>query len=194
MRYDLSIKTAPAVEPLTAAEAKLHLRVDHADEDALITRLITAARQYVENLCSRTLIDTVYYLHLDEFPDVIEFPRAPLDSVVALTYYDTAGSNQTLTATTDYVVNEEAVPPRCFPAYGKSWPATYAIEQAVRVEFKAGYGTAGSDVPEAIRQALLMLIGHWYEHRESVTVGVVSSVLKDAVDALLSSYRIHTEI
>lgn len=64
----VKLVTPPSVEPVTLAEAKIHLRVDVADDDLLITNLITAARLHAENVCRRAFVTQQYGLYLDSFP------------------------------------------------------------------------------------------------------------------------------
>ena len=97
--------TAPAFEPLSLSEAKAHLRVDVADEDALITALITAARQYIEARTGRMLPQRNFVVELDGFPDggadiVLPFP--PVTAVASVSYFDTLGATQTLALGTGY--------------------------------------------------------------------------------------------
>ncbi len=187
----LSLVTAPAAEPVTLAEAKLHLRQeDSTADDTLITALIVAARENVEQFTRRALIEQTWKLWLDEFPSsgVIYLPKSPLRSVVAVTYVDGAGAVQTL-ATTEYAIDTAATPGRIYLAYDKSWPSTRAIQDAVRVEFKGGYGTAATAVPEGIKAAMKLIIGDLYENRERTVVGTIANELP-AVDALLWPHRV----
>lgn len=187
----LSLVTAPAAEPITLAEAKAHLRVDITDDDSLITALITAARQHVEVITRRQLITATWDLTLDTWPDgdTILVPLPPLQSVTSITYKDSAGTVYTL-PTIDYIVDTAEEPGRVVLAYGKTWPSTTLYPAgAITVRFTAGYGAAAA-VPQAIKQALLLMIGHWYENREAVAGGTVQREVPFAVEALLWPYRV----
>ncbi|KKL96986.1 hypothetical protein LCGC14_1839010 [marine sediment metagenome] len=184
----LSINVAPAVEPVSTADAKLHLRVDHAAEDALINTLIAAARQSAELFTGRAFITTTFTLTLDSFPSVIIVPRPPLQSVTHVKYYDLDGIQQEFSDTL-YDVDIETEPGRIVPAYNETWPSIRNRVNAVEVRFIAGYGAAAVNVPEAIVSAILLHVGHLYEHREDVIIGTISSQMPSGVHSLLWPYR-----
>lgn len=182
--------TAPASEPVSLAEAKLHLRVDATDEDTLITALITAARQLVEEETWRALVTQTWDYVADEWPagDSIALPRPPLQSVTSITYIDEDGVTQTMPAA-DYIV--DTYQHRVVLAEDAEWPsADLYPTAAVRVRYVAGYGAA-SAVPGPIKAAMLLLIGHLFENREAVAsgAGVASAELPLGVRALLAPYR-----
>lgn len=182
----LTLVTPPAVEPVTLIEAKAHLRVTATDEDTLITALIKAARQQAEHRTVATVFVTQTWTEtLDAFPAEIVLSRRPLQSVSSITYTDTDGTEQTL-AVADYQVVTDELLGRIVPAYGVDWPTARDMPGAVVVTYVAGYGAA-ADVPESIKSAVLLLIGHLYEHREAVSDGSMSE-LPMAVDALLAPY------
>ncbi len=188
----LKLVTAPAVELMSTANAKAHLRVDSTDDDTLIGVLIKAARQHAENVASRALITQTWDYQLDAWPDgdEITIPLPPLQSVTSVKYYDTAGTEYTMTAT-DYIVDTKSEPGRIVLAYGKSWPSTTLRPAAgVIVRFVAGYGDAAANVPEAIIAALKLHIGYLYEQREAVNIGNIVNELPLAYDALLYPYRV----
>lgn len=175
--------TAPTVEPLTLQEAKDHLRVDHEDDDALIDALITAARQQAEIFCRRSLLTQTWDLFLDCFPDDDELclPRPPLQSVAFIKYLDLNGVQQTF-ASSNYRVDTASTPGQVTLAYGAYWPSYQEIENSIQVRFVAGYGDFASAVPRPIAQALLLMIGGWYEDRSSGQAPV-------AAQQLLWTYR-----
>ncbi len=184
-RYGLTLSAAPASDPVSVSEAKAHLRVEHSSDDSLIGGLITAAREYVEAQYSRTLVTSTWVLTLPEFPTwEIRLPRGPLQSVASVAYVDVAGDAQTLAASR-YLVDATADPGTITPAPGYAWPGTRAQEKAVTITYLAGYGTAAA-VPERVKLAVKMLVGHWYETREAATAGALTPVPL-GVDSLLLS-------
>jgi uncharacterized phiE125 gp8 family phage protein len=183
----LKLTTAPTTEPITLADAKLHCRVDGTDEDTLITELIIAARQYVEGLTRRPLITQSWTYYADDFDYDIEL-KANLQSVTSINYIDTDGNSQLLD-TANYSVDTFADVGVVYPAYGLSWPYARCVNNSVAIEFVAGYGAA-ADVPSPITQAMLLLIGHFYQNRESVMVAVSVAETPMAVDMLLNPYRV----
>ncbi len=190
----LRLVAAPTAEPLDLATAKTHLREDGTDQDALITALIKAARQYAEAFTRRQLVTATWELALDAWPsgDTIALPLPPLQQVLSVNYKDKNGLDNVFAAT-EYIVDTASEPGRVVLAYGKSWPtATLYPAGAIRIQFKSGYGDAATAVPEAIKQAMLLLIGHWYEQRQAVNVGNAVNALPFAVDALLWPYRVFT--
>jgi len=184
----------PAVEPLALPDAKTHLKIETSvtDDDALVTSLIKAARQHVEEHTHRKLIEQTLQTRFDTFPasnGAILVPWPKLMSLTSLQYIDTNGTTQTLTVTTDYVVDAYSEPARIVPAYGKNWPTTQAMINAVTLEYEAGYGAA-ANVPEAIVHAMKLIIGHWYQNREAVVLGTITAEVPQAARALMDHYRV----
>jgi len=186
----LVLNTAPAIEPISTADAKTHLRIDTSDDDAYIDAIVKAARVYAENFLRRALITQTWDLYLDAFPSVgISMPKAPIQSVSAITYVDTDGVTQTL-ASSVYTVDAYADPGKIILAYQQSFPSTRAVANAVKITFIAGYGSAVSDIPEQIIQGMKLLIGHLYENREQVIVGTSVSDLPMTIETLLRAYQV----
>jgi uncharacterized phiE125 gp8 family phage protein len=155
--------------------------------DPLLSILIKSARQYAEQLLGRYLVTQTIDLYLDEFPQH-EIKLRPLQSVSAITYVDTAGATQTLSAA-DYIVDSTGTPARITPAYGVSWPSTRDQVNAVKVRFVAGYGAA-SAVPQCVKNWMLMRIKTLYETRDSVTFQNGTAVFPESyVDGLLDPER-----
>lgn len=185
--YGLSLATAPAAEPLTATEVKAHCRVEITDDDTLIESQITAARQLVEKFLRRRLVTQTWDLFLDRFPSEIRVPYPPLASVTSISYVDTAGSTQTLSSTL-YTVDTYREPGRIRPAYGQTWPATRCHVNDVTVRYVAGFGAA-SAVPKAIKQAMLLMLEHWYENRGAVVIGSIVNEVPLGAQDLLWAHR-----
>lgn len=186
----LKLITAPAAEPVTLTEAKLHARVDHVADDTLITALIAAARQDAEHLTGRALITQTWEMVLPEFADSMDLDLGPVASITSVKYLDSDGVEQTL-ASTVYDLIEEALPPRLVLKTGQSWPATYTAEDAVRIRFVAGYGADATYVPAAIRAWLWVRISSLYAQREAFVAGVsVAEPPGRFIDGLLDPYRI----
>ena len=174
---ELDQVTPPAVEPLTLAETKLHLRVEFIKDDGLINGLIAAARQGFEGETGRQLITSTYTGFLDRFPrhslERIHIAQPPLVSVTSVKYLDSSGVQQTWSNTL-YTVKAfsgpKAVRGVLFPNFDQTYPITRSIPNAVEILFVAGYGVAAA-VPNDIKQSLLAVIGTLYENRETVVVG-----------------------
>ena len=180
--------TPPAVEPITLAEAKAHLRVTASDEDALITALITAARTTCENEIRRSLITQTWELTLDQFPDAIELPYPPVIGVTSVQYIDATGGTETTLSAASYTLDAKCEPGWLVPAYGYEWPTPRDEINAVTVIYTAGYG-ASSAVPEAIKAWIKLHVGHWYANREASVVGATAVQLPFAA-GLLDPYRV----
>lgn len=186
--------TSPAVEPVTLAEAKAHLRVDDTNSDTEITAMIRAAREWVETYLDRSLVHTQWRATYDTFPWEFELPRPPMASsgtttAVAVTYTLETGSTATLDATT-YRVDRDDTPGVIRTVYSGTWPGHLADANAVTVTWWGGYGADGTSVPQAVRSAMLMLIAHFYETRgATVSTGAVPQDVPFGVKALLDSVR-----
>lgn len=188
------VTTPPATEPVTLAEARAHLKVDGNEEDPYIESLIAAARESCEVFQGRAYVEQTITLKLDEFPcnGRIEIPRPPLISIESLTYVDGLGDPQELDEDEDFYVDDssENCPTVLLPAYGKSWPSIRSEPGAITIVYKAGYG-AGA-VPKSTKQAILFLVGHWFENREAVNVGNLVTELPIGVDRLLLHHKVYT--
>jgi uncharacterized phiE125 gp8 family phage protein len=183
----LRLITPPAAEPVTLAEARLHLRADSTDEDTLITSLITAAREECEQKIERSLMTQTWELTQDAFSRVVVLPRPPIVSITSIKYIDAAGALQTL-APSAYVLDPDSEPGRVVPAFGTSWPATQCIVNAVKVRYTAGYADAGS-IPASIKDWIKVRINTLFEHREQLIAGLTVAQTP-FVDGLLDRYRV----
>lgn len=174
-------------EALTLEEVKLHSRVtDSADDDA-ISRDITAARLFVQKETGRAIMSSTWRRTMDWFPGCIFLRYPPVSAITSITYYDTAGTSQTLSAS-DYTSDLRSEKARITPAYGLTWPSTQSRIGAVTVNYTAGYASAAL-VPTPIKQAMLMLCDHWYNQRAAAATGNVKQV-DFSVDALLAGYMV----
>lgn len=176
--------------PVSLAEVRLHLKVDNTDDDSLIEQLLDAATIYCEQFQNRTYLNRTRFLYLDEFPDVILVPNAPLVSVTTLQYIDTDGATQTW-GSSNYKVDTNTEPGRITPAYNVSWPTIRQVTSAITITYVAGYGAGAANTPNDVKNAIKLLVGHWYEHREGVTDLDLEDAPK-AVDSLLWPSRILT--
>ena len=183
MRY-VAGAVATADEPVTLADAKLHLRTitgDTTEDSAIITPLIVAAREYCENITGRALAKQTIKAYPERFTRIMDLPRSPIRSITAVKYTDDSGNTTTMDAA-NYALDGE---------YGRL--LFYTIPSFVpramnpiEIEYDAGFTAA----PKLIRQAMLLLIGHWYVNRESVTTGATTTVEIDLTTrALLRQYK-----
>jgi uncharacterized phiE125 gp8 family phage protein len=181
--------TPATTYPVSLTETKLHLKVDAADEDTLITSLIQVATAQCENYTWLTLMQTVFEKVDDDFDACIKIDTYPVSSIDSVKYYDIANVLQTLAAT-DYESDLINAPAMIKMKYGNIKPDTYPRFDAVTVRFTAGYASA-SAVPVAIKQGMLMLIGHLYANREDFITGTIVSNIPYASQKLWEQYRVN---
>lgn len=173
---------APAIEPVTLADAKAFLRVDTDAEDAFITSLITTARLQVETALDLALIEQEWTLAGVGPGKVAPLRLHPLAEVLSVMAIDDAGNASPVSA--DTVTTNLDVRPATVSVCPSPTQA-----QTLTIAFRAGFGATAEDVPAPIRHALLMLIAHWFENREPVSFGQSASRIPDAVSDLLKPYR-----
>ena len=188
----LTLVTAPAVEPVSVADVKSHLRIDNTDDDTLLGTYIAVARRFCERYQNRAYITQTWKLVLDNWPkghDVIELSYPPLQSVTNIVYYDTDETANTL-STSVYMVDTDSKPGRVTLKYNQTWPYTILRPyNGIEITYVAGYGDAASDVPENVVHAMKLLIGHLYENREATGIRPLSEI-PFAVKSLLDLERI----
>lgn len=191
--YRPVLVAAPTTAPITATEVKANSRIDDADSNTLIEGLIAGAISYLDGwsgiLC-RCLEEQTWRQDYDYFCRHLRIPLAPVISITSVKYDDTSGVEQTVSASNYEVLNDDLGPYVRFVSTF-SFPSTDSEYPSVRVTYKAGHAQSGgaSTVPPAIRQAMLLLVGHWYEHRESVNVGNIVTSFPMGFDALIAPFR-----
>lgn len=160
---NLTVTEPPEEEPVSIETVKLHLRVDHATDDALIGAYLQAARELGEGLARRAFVSQTLRLVLDAFPasGVLKLPRPPLQSVEAITYLDRDAVEHEWT---DFVVDARSDPGKI--VFNSAPSAALFDSGAVTIDFIAGYG-ADTDVPQTFVQGILLTVAHWYENREA---------------------------
>lgn len=184
-----NLVTAPNEAPVTLAEAKEHLRVEIADDDDYITNLVDAARVYCESGWGLALITQSHRVLLDAWPTGgLKLRPYPVASVTHVKLWD-GSAFATSSLSTQLITGRPAL---LVLADGASPPVPARTRQGIEVEFVSGFGDA-ADVPAAIKQAILLLVGHWYENREasvsSKTGFGVSADLTRGVEDLMAAYR-----
>lgn len=181
MYYLVSIP--PSEEPISLADVKMHLRVipnDDSEDEAILKPLITAAREYCENITGKALATQTVKAFPDLLHGIITLPRDPIQSITEVVYTDAEGNT---TDITDYDYD----PVKGTIVLGEL-PQSKPASTPVAITYVCGY--ADGELPKSIRQAMMLLIGHWYENREAVVVGAFTSVeIKLTVDTLLKQYK-----
>lgn len=203
MPFSLIQITDPSHEPISVADAKDYLRIDSTDQDAVIGGLITAARIEVEEYTRRVMVNHQFKLSFDRFPGSWPFSygfgssllspyreiHIPLCPLVSIDSFKMIDMNTGELTDVEYQVSTDSEPARLQPPYGQAWPIARWVLDAGQITFTAGYGdtslspVVGSNPPEPLLLAMKLMIGHWYENRES-------QEMPKAAENLMRRYRV----
>ena len=177
--------TPPASEPVTLSDAKLHLRVDTTDDDSLISAMISAAREQAESETNTAIGSQTREIALDAFPEAFKLEGHPVASVTSIKYLDESGVEQTLNPA-DYSLDDYNAPGYVTIGFGKQWPSTLAVPNAVKIRYVCGYTT----VPESIKTWIKLHVGTMYKQRESFVSGQAMAIPDRYFQRLLDPYRV----
>ena len=179
--------SGPDAEPLTTTECKAHLRVSHSSDDDLIAGLIRAAREEVERHTGLALIDQDWRLALDCWPrsDPVTIPRHPVKQILSVTTYGSEGEASELDPAS-YQLDPLSRPARL---HFETRPSPGIAMNGIEIDFRAGYGEAGTDVPDLLRRAILLLVAHWFEFRASFGAEDQPVSLPAGYQRLVEGYR-----
>ncbi len=181
--------TPASTYPVSLTEAKSHLKVDTTADDTYITSIIKAATQLSEEYTNRFFIDTIIDQTCSDFAQLQTLFKSKVSAVAHVKYYDSDNSLQTLSATI-YDTQLQYEPSQIQLADDKSFPEITKRNDAVVARYTVGYGSAASDVPEIIKQAILLTIGNFYQNRASVITGKTATELPMNVKWLLDTYKV----
>ncbi len=179
---------APAVEPVTLSEAKAHLRVTSTNEDGLIATLIASAREEVEAATGIVLITQDWRLYLDIWPTsgVVRLPKHPVQQISQVTVFDALGTPVSSVPSASQL--DRASRPARF-ARPESIGNPTAAMNGVEIDFRAGFGNTGVDVPDGLKRAILLLVAFWFEHRGTGETGGQLASWPDGYERIIRRYR-----
>ncbi len=181
--------TAATTYPISLTEAKSHLKVDTSADDTYIESIIKAATQLSEEYTNRFFINTTIDQTCSNFKDLETLFKSKVNDVQYVKYYDADNTLQTLDDTIyDKMLSYE--PSQIQLAKNKTFPDITKRNDAVICRYTVGYGSSASDVPEIIKQAILLTIGNFYENRNSVIIGRIATELPQNVKWLLDTYKV----
>lgn len=185
--------TEEIIEPVTLTEVKAHLRLnieDTYEDNDILLPLITTATQYCEQYTGISIALKSLKVYMPCFPQSsFCLPHGPVTQVTNVQYKDVHSTTNTLLENEDFITDTSSTK-RGVLLPLKPWPnfVPYPLN-AIEISYVAGYTT--QTIPKTIRQAILLLIGHWYENREAVITGAVASVkVSTTVDALLKQHKV----
>jgi hypothetical protein len=211
------ITTAPAVEPISLADVKAHLRIDTADEDGLLQALILTSRLHIEVALNLALISQGWSCYFDCWPQnltgrgvpvsppgaaftnfeshsalatgasALRLPLGPVKSVDAIRVYADDGTFAAVPVA-GFAIDLFSRPTRIARRSGTNLPTPSRALNGIEFSITAGFGATPTDVPSPIRQALLLLVAHWYEHRDPGEIGTAATQVPATVSALLAPW------
>ncbi|SCX36064.1 head-tail connector protein [Agrobacterium rosae] len=179
--------TPPQAEALTLADVKAHLRLDGADEDVLLASLITTAREYLERQTGLCLMRQSFRMYLDAWPEtgVIQIAKGPVQAIETILVFDDAGDPTDITDT-DKLMDGQARPARLWlrqpTAPGQSL-------NGIEIDFTAGFGESGADVPDTLKRAMLVHIAHMFAFRGAVSPADQPAGVPAGYDRLIAPFR-----
>lgn len=182
--------TQPTEEPITLQEAKEHIRVSITEEDQYIEPLIKVARETCEEFQNRAYVEQSWLLTFDNWPQFpVKLPRVPLQAVTKIEYKTEDGTLNEWDSN-NYAVDDVSEPGRIALRSNYNIPGDnlYPIN-GIQITYTAGY-SENDNIPERVKHAMKLLIGHWYENREAIVLGSAPRELPFAVKALLSYDRV----
>lgn len=183
-----AVVAAPSGEAITTAEARKQCDIVGSDHDTYLDALITAARQKWERDTDRIVMQCTVVEKRDDWGnEIIELTRSPVQSITSIYYFD-ANQNNTLLASSQYVLDTHLPRPSIYPAYDIDWPTLRGWPGDITITYVAGYSSA-ANVPQIWKQAMLMLIGHWFETRSTVAFGASPTEVPQGYERIVENYR-----
>jgi len=175
------VSTVPAAEPITTAVFKTYARIDGDAEDTLIDNILLGVRSATELYLNRALITQSITLTMDWWPGiVVKLPQAPLISVTSIQTIDEDDAGTTYSSS-NYYVRTNPDPGQIIVKNGSTPPInTDRYYGGYQVIYVAGYGTAGSDVPDPILEAMKVWATLIYENR--IPIAKPPSIAKSILD------------
>jgi len=174
----LEIVQAPENKPVTLDEVKDHLNVADSVDNAKITRLINVAIAYIDvkGALGQAMITQKWAQWINSKPpQSVDLILEPVQGVTDVKYYDTDGDLQTDTLA-NYEVFGTAFQTKIKPKQGFSWPVAQDRQDAIKIEYKIGFGADIEDIPDNIRHAIMVLIGHWHTNAEQTQMDELSNI------------------
>jgi uncharacterized phiE125 gp8 family phage protein len=177
----------PAGEPLTLAETKAHLRIDGTSEDDLISSLIRTVREHLERETGLALLTRTFRLYLDGWPHsrVIQIVRGPVQTIEAVTVYDADGMPGEIDVS-GFVLDGQARPARLVLP---EQPAPGRAINGLEIDFSAGFGATGADVPDTLKRAMLLHLALLYEFRGAVAPEDQPAAVPAGYERLIAPFR-----
>lgn len=181
----------PAAEPVSLSFVRNYLKLDdNAEDDQIILLGMAAARRWAEDYTGRALMSQTIEQVWDGWPCgmVLDLARCPPTAVTSVQYRDSDGDYQTWAAD-NYTLDEISEPARIVRKPNTSWPAHGQYPNAVKATYTAGCATA-EEVPDGIKQAMLLLVAFWYDNREDIPIGETNNPRLRSARWLLNQYKI----
>lgn len=172
-------QSTPSVEPVTTAEVKAFLKIDYSTDDTLIAEMIIMAREFVENFLQRALINRTVTAEWTNTGTTVYLPIQPCSTITSVTRVYENETTELLVENDDYFVKGSK----------DKTIKLAASNTGLQVIYTAGYGTAASSVPSAIKHAILRIIATYYEHREDNVIGTIAATTDMNSLRLLSTFR-----
>lgn len=188
----IAVNTGPTAEPVTLAEAKTHLnlRQTFTTHDDMIQRIIQAAREWCEQYSGRVFAQRTVTEYWDCWPACyIELQKTPVLAVSGVQYYDDSTGALTTFAASAYYEDLVSEPARLVYNDDISLPSLDDRPNVVQATYVTGYA-AISNVPAAIKQAILLLVGFYYENREDMPTNETSNPRIRSAQSLLNPYKV----
>lgn len=174
-------------EPVTIAELRKHLRIEHNEEDSYLSMLIGAARASAENYIDGVIADRAFVASLDDFEPEVTLPIRPVSvETVNVSYIDEQGDSQALVA---YDHSQSLYRTTLRPAYDADWPEVEQGFDKVTINFTAGFSAFFGEMPKDVKHAILMIAGTLYDQREDHTAQVKLYDVPMSSRMLLDPYR-----
>ena len=92
-------------------------------------------------------------------------------------------------ASSKYYVDTASDYARVVLRQGETWDTALRVANAIEITYEAGYGTATSSVPVAIKQGAIIMASHFFENPDMVVRGDSVNNVPSLVDALWKPYR-----
>ncbi|OHV75643.1 head-tail connector protein [Rhizobium sp. LCM 4573] len=185
MTYALT--SPPAAEPLTLAEVKAHLRLDGGEEDALLSSLIRTAREHLERETGLCLIAQGWRLYLDRWPrdGVIRILKSPVQAIQKITVYDADGAASEVSLE-DHLLDGTGRPARLWL---RERPEPGRAVNGIEIDFAAGFGETGADVPDTLKRAMSIHIGHMFAFRGAISPDQQPAGIPVGYERLIGPFR-----